>query len=155
MDAELDAILRRSWPAGDTHAFHSNSGTDGPAGSVAAASSPWVNRLKLFASNDELAVLESRLATLSGPQRCAALLPLAWQLRQRDSRRALVLADEADALLPASGSSQPELTRAAARLRLLRAEIRLLFDDPAAAEQLAQSARVLVPPDQGAHILAA
>ncbi len=140
MDAELDAILRRSWPAGDTHAFHSNSGTDGPAGSVAAASSPWVNRLKLFASNDELAVLESRLATLSGPQRCAALLPLAWQLRQRDSRRALVLADEADALLPASGSSQPELTRAAARLRLLRAEIRLLFDDPAAAEQLAQSA---------------
>ena len=121
------------------HAFHSDSKSTGSVDSVAAVALPWDERLKLFASNDEVAALERPLAGLSGPQRCAALLALAWQLRQRDWRRALVLGAEVEALLPSS-ASPPERLRAAARLSLLRAEIRLLLDDPSAATELAQSA---------------
>src|ERR1035437_2655069 len=125
-----------------SHAFHSDSGRDrrDPASRCAPIFTPRVGPLKLFASNDEVAALESRLDALVGTDRCAVLLPLAWHLRQRDSRRALALADEADVLLHAAESSPIELARAVARLSLLRAEIRMLFADPVAAQQMAQSA---------------
>ena len=96
--------------------------------------------MKLFASNDEVAALEGRLTALAGADRLTALVALAWHLRQRDCRRALACADEADALLADSGSGQTERAGAAARLNLVRAEIGLLFDDPTAAQLLAQTA---------------
>ena len=96
--------------------------------------------MDLFVLNEEVATLEGRLATLHGEPRLRALVQLAWHLRQRDCGRALALADEADLLLskPEGAGAGPGLL--AARLLLVRAEIKLLFADLAAAQQLTLSA---------------
>jgi len=50
--------------------------------------------LELYAQDEKIAELEARLAALKGSARLAVLVPLSWQLRQRDCARALALADE-------------------------------------------------------------
>ena len=72
--------------------------------------------MKLYVSSDELAELEAALDAAPGEHRAAALVALAWHLRQRDSARALALGAEAQALL----AGQPALR---ARDALTRCEI--------------------------------
>ncbi|NDP39002.1 MAG: diguanylate cyclase [Rhodoferax sp.] len=95
--------------------------------------------MDLFALNDEVDLLERSLAALHGTSRLAPLVTLAWHLRQRDCARALALADEAQALLALSAQGR-ESQRLAARLMLLRAEVKLMFADLPAAQQLGQAA---------------
>ncbi|MEI8326936.1 MAG: tetratricopeptide repeat protein, partial [Betaproteobacteria bacterium] len=75
-----------------------------------------------------------------GENGCAALVTLAWHLRQRDCPRALALATQADALLAGMDEGASERRRLSARLALVRGEISLLFDDLEAAQRCAQAA---------------
>ncbi|UUZ49933.1 hypothetical protein LP420_07360 [Massilia sp. B-10] len=55
--------------------------------------------MELFTVDENVAKWESALLTLRGVDRLPILLPLAWHLRQRDTVRALALADEATTML--------------------------------------------------------
>jgi len=83
--------------------------------------------MELYALDDEVAQLEATLTSLTGPDRLPDLLPLCWYLRQRDSNRALDLADEASGLLDVLVDG-PEIARQRARLDLVRAEIAILMN---------------------------
>ncbi|WP_229458938.1 tetratricopeptide repeat-containing sensor histidine kinase [Massilia glaciei] len=76
----------------------------------------------MFAVSDDVARLEASLAPLRGVDRLPLLIPLSWHLRQRDSARALALADEVLALLPAAALPEPERAGAEARMTLIKAE---------------------------------
>src|SRR5438105_2105164 len=82
--------------------------------------------LEFFATDEAVAVLEANLQAASGKEYPWALVALAWQLRQRDTQRALTLADEAEAQLAGAGLSNNETKRIAARLELIRGEGRWL-----------------------------
>lgn len=92
--------------------------------------------MELFIANDAIADLERALALAQGEARLAALVELAWHLRQRDCQRALELAADAQALQQQCEMAEHARIRLAARLSLLRAEIQLLFGDGAAAQKL-------------------
>jgi PAS domain S-box-containing protein len=93
--------------------------------------------MKLFATNEEVATLEVVLASLSGQARLASLVDLAWALRECDCTRALLLADEADALLASAEIIVKEQQSMFARLQLVRGTIHWLFVDLDAAEKCA------------------
>ncbi len=92
--------------------------------------------VKLFILNDDLATLETDLSHCEGASRIAALVELAWYLRQRDCARSLQLADEALLLLNSLPGSDVEVVRCRARLTLVRASIKTLFVEFKQAEQL-------------------
>lgn len=94
----------------------------------------------LYALDDEVSRLQTELASSVLPDRLSCLVTLAWYLRQRDSRQALVLADEAEKLLHASVLPQPAQRAARARLVLIRAEVAALFRQFERAEQCLQDA---------------
>jgi signal transduction histidine kinase len=94
----------------------------------------------MFALDDALADWEAALPSLRGPARLPKLLPLAWHLRQRDTPRALQLAAEAAALLPAAGLAPDELDAIASRLLLVQAEAAWLSGQLASADAQAQQA---------------
>jgi signal transduction histidine kinase/tetratricopeptide (TPR) repeat protein len=96
--------------------------------------------LELACTDEALARLETALATAPANQRLAALLPLAWQLRQRDTARALALADEVEATLNAATVADGERQSIAARLMLIRGEAKSLFGELDAGMVLAESA---------------
>jgi diguanylate cyclase (GGDEF)-like protein len=75
---------------------------------------------EFFADDDALAALELAAATPGGDAPPEAVVALAWQWRQRDPARALVLAGEAEARL--AGPPDDTRRRCAARLHLVRAE---------------------------------
>jgi signal transduction histidine kinase/DNA-binding response OmpR family regulator len=79
----------------------------------------------LYALDGDVAALEASLPALDGIPRCTALVELAWYFRQRDSSRALSLADEAAAQLAEAKGEQ--LAHLAARVSLIRAEASVLF----------------------------
>ena len=68
------------------------------------------------------------------------MLELAWSLRQRDCRRALLLADESETLLAQLEPEQEAVQLARARLQLISAEISWLYGHIDATEQLASNA---------------
>ena len=97
--------------------------------------------MEIFALDEEVARLEAELPSRAGLDRLALLLPLAWHLRQRDTRRALVLADEIEssaATLKILDSAQRRTV--AARLTLIRGEAEWLFARLPQAETLIQQA---------------
>ena len=100
--------------------------------------------MKLFSSNEEVAVKEALLATLTGQARLLNLIALAWALRERDCGRALLFADEAEALLSSAEIvaeiSIAERQTMQARLMLVRGTIHWLFSDLNAAEKCVNSA---------------
>lgn len=96
--------------------------------------------MEMFALDEEVARLEAALMSLSGPERVGALVPLAWHLRQRDARKALALADEAQLLLPDYPYTRAEQTRAQARVCLVRGELQWLSAQLDQAQQLASIA---------------
>ena len=79
--------------------------------------------MELYTTAPRLAALEAELAPSDGWPRLQALVELAWHLRQRNSPRALALADEAALLLGRRPTAPPEqalafrlaLTRSVAR----------------------------------------
>lgn len=96
--------------------------------------------LDFFATDDAVALLEASLQATQGAERVRALVAVAWQLRQRDTRRAMALADEADAGLASAGLPAAEQAGLRARLQLIRGEAKWLFGEIAASKALADSA---------------
>jgi signal transduction histidine kinase/tetratricopeptide (TPR) repeat protein len=100
--------------------------------------------MEFFAHADQLEKTEAALRVASDAVRLELLLSLAWQLRQRDTHRALVLADEVQALLVADAVAatlcrhQQQSTRL--RLTLIRAEAHWLFGQFDASKALAEDA---------------
>lgn len=99
--------------------------------------------MDMFALDDDVAHWELALLPLRGVARLLVLLPLAWHLRQRDSLRAIALADEAEALL-AQVPAEDFLRPAQGRLRLLRAEVAWLMGELETAQRLADEALCLL-----------
>ncbi len=105
--------------------------------------------MELFALDDEVNRLEAALAALgpsatvsnpaSGAKRLLLLTELAWHLRQRDTPRALALADEAVALQTQS-QTNTDADAIAARLGLVCGEAQWLCARLDAAEQLTTNA---------------
>jgi signal transduction histidine kinase len=86
--------------------------------------------IEFFACNEQVAQIEADLPTANANERLRLLLMLAWQLRQRDTQRALALADEVERLLNAPEVTEIqalELRRIHLRLMLIRAEGKWLF----------------------------
>lgn len=86
-------------------------------------------KLEFFADDDEVERLEAQLAAAGEARTVNLLLPLAWQVRQRDPPRALTLADEVEIKLSSAGLSGTEQSSALARLHLIRAEVHWLHGD--------------------------
>jgi signal transduction histidine kinase len=108
---------------------------------LAAPSADTATRVDPFVLPERLVALEAALAADGDP---AVRVELAWALRQRDTARALRLADEVDA---------PDLpTAARGRLALLRAEAAWLAGDEAAAQQHAAHAEALANADTALRI---
>ncbi len=78
--------------------------------------------MELFTVDDNVAKWESALPLLHGIERLPVLAPLAWHLRQRDTRRALQLAADVLDLLPAAGLPDLDSAVLAARMHLVHAE---------------------------------
>lgn len=97
--------------------------------------------MELFASNEAVAALENALSQSEGAARLPALIELAWQLRQRDSRRSMTLVEEAERLLSTGPVEDTESMRSSARLALVRAESEWLMADLEVAERRAVSAQ--------------
>ncbi|GGX84910.1 GAF domain-containing protein [Massilia dura] len=95
--------------------------------------------MDLFASDDAIAQWELALPELAGAARLPVLAELAWHLRQRDTSRAMALADEAELLLPELDAQARGAI--AARLQLLRAEGRWLTGELDRARSMAEGAR--------------
>ncbi|TFV98572.1 GGDEF domain-containing protein [Oxalobacteraceae bacterium OM1] len=87
-----------------------------------------------------LVELEAKLATASRRQRLELLVALAWHSRQRDTRRALDLAKEAEAVMQTVADAE-ERKQVSARLALVRGEVRWLFGDIDSARDFADAAR--------------
>lgn len=86
--------------------------------------------LEFFATNDAVELLEVALKAATGIRRAPALMAVAWQVRQRDTPRALALVDEAQALLGACLSMPDNAQRRMqARLMLVRGEAKCLSGD--------------------------
>jgi len=78
--------------------------------------------MDMFALDEEVLRWEEALGGLRGVARLPVLLPLAWHLRQRDSRRAVALAGSARALLAQSNLEAGQRSAAQARMGLVEAE---------------------------------
>lgn len=96
--------------------------------------------MDMFVLDGDVAQLETALRAQTGSARLPNLVALAWHLRQRDTRRALDLLQEAETLLPASSLAETERLRIHARIALIRAEAKWLFALLDEASQLADSA---------------
>ncbi len=96
--------------------------------------------MEFFAVNEVVAQMEAELPFAKGDARLELLLALAWQLRQRDTKRALLLADEVEALLPRTELEDYQQQKTTWRIALIRTEAKLLYGDLAASKALARSA---------------
>lgn len=96
--------------------------------------------LEFFATDAAVALLETASLEAHIHARPAALVALAWQMRQKDTRRALALADEAQACMATTVLENGEHKRLEARLMLIRGEAKYLFDELDAAQTLVDSA---------------
>lgn len=99
--------------------------------------------LEFFATDAVVAGLESEHAAVVQSGRAGSQVlvssALAWQLRQRDTKRALKIVDEVERLLAKSAGPETERRRYAARLQLIRAEARWLHAEHDAAQSMVQS----------------
>ncbi len=96
--------------------------------------------MEMFITNEDVIQLEGTLAVSPEVERLPVLVTLAWHLRQRDTRKALLLAAEGDALL--ARSLLPEHLRhsMSARLLLVHGEAHWLFAELEDAQNLAEQA---------------
>jgi diguanylate cyclase (GGDEF)-like protein len=90
--------------------------------------------LDLFSLDSEVLALETQLLLLEGTPRLAVLIPLAWQLRQRDSNRSIILAMEAEDLLAQASNDQSWYKKNLAQITLIYGEHEWLNGDLESAE---------------------
>lgn len=83
--------------------------------------------MEFFATDAAVAALEQTLAQGAVLDTLQERLLLAWALRQRDTLRALELAQDVEGLLSATDWREPQRMAVRGRLSLLRAEAHLLF----------------------------
>jgi signal transduction histidine kinase len=103
--------------------------------------------MEFFVLDEEVRRQEQALPALRGQARLHGLTELAWHLRQRDSRRSLVLLEQAHTLWPACPPEALPLLQA--RALLIQSEIHLLFADLDAAWQDSEAAlQLLLADDQ-------
>jgi signal transduction histidine kinase len=93
--------------------------------------------MEMFADNDQVAKLQTRLASVHCRHDIADMVELAWHLRQRDTRQALQLAEDAKQCL--QQNPVPELL---ARIQLIEGEAKWLFAELAPAQELTSAAMV-------------
>lgn len=96
--------------------------------------------LDLFALDSEVFALETKLLLLEGTPRLAVLIPLAWQLRQRDSNRSIILAMEAEDLLAHAQNDVSWYKKNIAQIFLIYGEHEWLNGDLNSAESRANQA---------------
>ncbi|MES2071484.1 MAG: ATP-binding protein [Pseudomonadota bacterium] len=96
--------------------------------------------MEMFVTNEDVVQLEGMLPALQDAARLPGLVALAWHLRQRDTRRAVLLAAEADTLLIKSGLAEQQRRRMGARLLLVHGEAKWLFAELEDAQHLAERA---------------
>lgn len=97
--------------------------------------------LEFFATNEAVELLEAALKAARGIGRAPALMAVAWQMRQRDTPRALALADELQVILDARiPLPDNEERRMQARLMLIRGEVKCLSGELDAGAVLAGQA---------------
>jgi diguanylate cyclase (GGDEF)-like protein len=96
-----------------------------------------------FGLEEDVAALEAALARSDCAERHRVAASLAWLLRQRDTQRALALADEAESLAAQSTARFEDMPRAsvASRVALVRAEAHQLHGNIEAAMAGALAAR--------------
>ncbi len=87
-------------------------------------------KFDFFADDDDVERQEAQVAAAGEDRRADLLLPLAWQMRQRDSHRAISLADEVERDLGEVSLSPSQQSAAIARLQLIRAEVHWLHGEP-------------------------
>ena len=97
-------------------------------------------KMEKFVLDTEVAQLVAQLQGTDGEQRLRVLLPLAWHLRERDTRRSMSLVYEARALLSYATLTHIERQSIAARLHLISAEAKWLFSELHEAHALARNA---------------
>src|SRR5688572_13456028 len=98
--------------------------------------------IEQFALETQVAALDAQLGKTTGLERLGVLVRLAWHLRERDTRRALVLVEEARLLVQATGAlDSAERTRIDARLTTTEAAAKVLFAQFDAADVLIGRAR--------------
>ncbi|MFZ6654587.1 tetratricopeptide repeat protein [Undibacterium sp. TJN19] len=101
--------------------------------------------MDLYATDSEVTQLELRLTEMVAQEQLSELLTLAWHLRQRDSRRALVLCERISKLLNTSAKSETDKALLYLRMQLIRAEEKWLHADLDAAAAVVQA--ILRHPD--------
>ena len=95
---------------------------------------------ELYALDSELTPLQDSLTAETAADRAAALIELAWHLRQRDGDRSLALVEEAESWQPVLAQAEPLHSTIVTRAALIRAEIAALFLDTERARQLLATA---------------
>jgi signal transduction histidine kinase len=83
--------------------------------------------MDMLVLDEQVARWEVELPQLSGLAQLQTMVALAWHLRQRNTQRALVLADAAVALMAQSTLTQHQQKPFVARLKLLRGKAKWLF----------------------------
>ena len=96
--------------------------------------------MELFVPNDELNQWELQLPASLGATRLSLLVLLAWHLRQRDTPRAVQLAEEARHLSTDCGLTPAELNAVHTRLDLVSAEAQWLYAELTQAKSTADAA---------------
>jgi signal transduction histidine kinase/DNA-binding response OmpR family regulator/HPt (histidine-containing phosphotransfer) domain-containing protein/tetratricopeptide (TPR) repeat protein len=96
--------------------------------------------MEMFALDDEVNRLEVTLPSMDGIAHLTAQITLAWWLRQRDTRRAVALAQAAQKALLLVGIAPTQRAIFGARLDLVLGEAKWLFGDLDAAQLFADSA---------------
>ena len=96
--------------------------------------------MDFFVLNETVAQLEAQLRSASAGQRLPLLVQLAWHLRQRNTGRALQLAQQAMPLLDHSKLTLPARQAIEHRLQLVQGEVAWLEGDLARAKSLGERA---------------
>jgi len=97
-------------------------------------------KMDIFVPDNELAHIDAMCSSARDGSVLENLVALCWHLRQRDTRRALTLADHAEAMLSSAAPPVIGAKQLRARLLLVRAEASFLFQENHAASASAQSA---------------
>jgi diguanylate cyclase (GGDEF)-like protein len=110
--------------------------------------------MDLFLSDEDFAELESEVTGAGARASMSSRVRLAWHLRERDTQRALLLAEQLLDELRSNLRTQPTLAHYIRRLELLQAEGNWLFAELDAAQVQASSLIQKVTPTTDAALLA-